>query len=41
MVRYQEREQEEKLEEWEIGEDIVRRLLNPGKEKQKPRLEKF
>lgn len=41
MVRYQEQEREEKLEEWEIGGDIVRRPLNPGKEKQKPQLEKF
>ena len=35
MVLCQEREREEKLGEWGIGEGIARKQLNPGKEKLK------
>ena len=41
MVLCQEQGQEEKQEEWEIGGDTAKKLLNHGKEKQKQHLEKF
>ncbi len=40
MVHYQEQKHEVKLEVWEIGEDILKKQLNHGKEKLKQQQEK-
>jgi hypothetical protein len=40
MVHYLEQKPEEKREASAIGEDILKKQLNHGKEKQKPRREK-
>lgn len=41
MVHYRERKREEKQEVLGIGEDILKKQLNHGKEKQKLQQEKF